>query len=464
MKLPSGLPSPWKTKTVEWMNYLPLKERKEAMVRAGYNTFLLESDEVFIDLLTDSGTSAMSDYQWAGEMYGDEAYAGSRNFRNMAAAMAEVYGFPYLVPTHQGRGAEHIASMIYIKDLKRGPYVLSNMYFTTSRVHAELQGGTWIDVIVPEAHDPESRGPFKGNIDTEKLAKTIEELTSVEIGFVRIEANCNMAGGQPFSMKNLKEVRAITKKYGIPLLMDATRALENAYFIKMRENGYGDRTVRDILKEMMSYVDTIIVSSKKDNLVNIGGFLATRDSDVLERGRVFVVVYEGLHTYGGLAGRDMEAIARGMEEMVRSDLHIESRVLQVERFGGLLRDAGVPIVEPIGGHAVYLDAKRFLPHIPQEQYTAQALSCAIYKASGVRSMERGIVSAGRDPKTKKEHKPALELVRLTVPRRVYSDEHLAYAAKHIIELYHNRESIRGLRMVYEPEKLRFFQARFEPII
>lgn len=463
MKLPSGLPSPWKIKTVEWMNYLPPEERKKAIVRAGYNTFLLESDEVYIDLLTDSGTSAMSDYQWAGEMYGDEAYAGSRNFRNMAHAIEEVYGFPYVIPTHQGRGAEHLASIIYIKEMKRGSYVLSNMYFTTSRAHAELQGGTWIDVIVSEAHNPESQHPFKGNIDTEKLIKTIEKVTSAEIGFVRIEANCNMAGGQPFSMENLKDVRAITKKYSIPLLMDATRALENAYFIKMREGGCRDKSVRDILKEMMSYADTIVVSSKKDNLVNIGGFLATRNADVLERGRELVVVYEGLHTYGGLAGRDMEAIARGIEEMVRSDLHVESRVLQVERFGGLLRDAGVPIVEPIGGHAVYLDAKRFLPHVPQERYTAQALSCAIYEASGVRSMERGIVSAGRDPKTKKEHKPNLELVRLTVPRRVYSDEHLAYVAKHVIQLYRKRESVRGLRMVYEPEKLRFFQARFEPL-
>lgn len=459
----SHMPPPWKIKMIERINLLSFEERKEAMERAGYNTFLLESDEVFIDLLTDSGTSAMSDWQWSGLMYGDEAYAGSRNFKNFKRAVEHVYGFPYFIPTHQGRGAEHLAALVYIKKLKRGPYVLSNMYFTTSRVHAELQGGTWIDVIVPEAHDPQAELPFKGNIDIEKLTVHIEKITSVEIGFIRIEANCNMAGGQPFSMGNLKEVSAIAKRHRIPLLMDATRALENAYFIKIREDGYRTVSVRDILKEMMSYVDTIIVSSKKDNLVNIGGFLATKDPSVLERGLGVVVIYEGLSTYGGLAGRDMEAIARGIEEMVDGEAHIETRVKQVERFGNILRDASIPIVLPIGGHGVYLDAKRFVPHIPQEQYSAQALAAAIYEVSGVRSMERGIVSAGRDPKTKKEHKPNLELVRLTIPRRVYTDEHLTYAARHIIELYQNRDSIRGLRMVYEPEELRFFLSRFEKV-
>lgn len=452
---------------VRRIHLIPPLERKKAIQEAGYNTFLLRSKDVFIDLLTDSGTSAMSDYQWAGLILGDEAYAGSENFYNLEDAIKEIYGMPYFIPTHQGRGAEHIASIIYLQHFKNGPYVFSNMYFTTSRAHAELQGGIWIDVIIPEAHDPQSEHPFKGNVDTEKLLKQIHEVGHTNAAFVRMEANCNMAGGQPFSMENLKTVRDITKKFGIPLLIDATRALENAYFIKKREKGYSVKPIREILKEMMSYADTIVVSSKKDNLVNIGGFLATRDERFVKGVRTIekcmeeCATYEGLHTYGGLAGRDMEALARGIYEMVQDEKYIEHRIQQVEYFGQLLLEQNVPIALPIGGHAVYLDAKRFFPHIPQTQYTAQALAAAIYEECGVRSMERGIVSAGRDPLTKKEHFPKLELVRLAIPRRVYVDSHLVFAATHIGNLFQKRDVIRGLRMVYEPEKLRFFQARFE---
>lgn len=454
------LPPPWKIKMVEPIRLLAEDERRQAMKAAGFNTFLLDSKDVYIDLLTDSGTSAMSDYQWAGIMLGDEAYAGSRNFYNLTEAVKDVYGMPLLVPTHQGRGAEHLVSRVLVKP---GQYVASNMYFTTSRVHVEETGGIWKDVIVEEAHDPQSEFPFKGNIDTEKLSRFIQEKGKDAIAFLRIEANCNMAGGQPFSMENVKAVFSLAKEHGIHVVMDATRALENAYFIKIRDSAFKNTPIRDILKEMMKYVDTIIVSSKKDNLVNIGGFLATRDNRLFEETRNLVVTYEGLHTYGGMSGRDMEALARGIREMVSDDRHAEHRVRQVERFGMLLHAAGVPIVVPIGGHAVYLDAKRFLPHIPQNQYPAQALTAAIYEKTGVRSMERGIVSAGRDPKTGEEHKPNLELVRLTIPRRVYTDDHLAFAANGIIELFKKKDDIAGLRMVYEPTQLRFFQARFEPL-
>lgn len=459
MKKVNMIPPPWKIKMVERVNLISKKERERAIKKAGYNTFLLDSCDVFIDLLTDSGTSAMSDYQWGGLMQGDEAYAGSKNFHNLQKAVKNVYGFSYIVPTHQGRGAEHIMARILTK---KGQYVPSNMYFTTSKEHVELEGGIWIDVIVRQAHNPQSRYLFKGNIDIDKLEKFIKKVGPKQIAFVRTEANCNMAGGQPFSMRNLKALRRITQKYKIHFVMDATRALENAYFVKIREQGFKAKSVKQILKQMMALVDSITVSSKKDNLVNIGGFLATKSRSVFEKARNLVVVYEGLHTYGGMAGRDMEALARGIREMVDSDSHVMQRVQQVEYFGNLLYRADVPIVVPIGSHAVYLNAKRFLPHISQKHYPAQALAAAVYVACGVRSMERGIVSAGRDPKTGKEHVPKLELVRLTIPRRVYTNDHLSYAAQGIVDLYKKRKTIKGLKMVYEPKQLRFFQARFLP--
>jgi len=458
MKNFENIPPPWKIKMVELVNLIPREARERAMKKAGYNTFLLDSKDVYIDLLTDSGTSAMSDTQWGGLMQGDEAYAGSKNFYNLERAVKNVYGFPYIIPTHQGRGAEHIMARILTCE---GQYVPSNMYFTTSRQHVELEGGIWKDLIVLEAHNPKSTHQFKGNIDTEKLKKFIKKVGPGQIAFVRIETNCNMAGGQPVSMSNMRELRKITARYNIPLVMDATRALENAYFIKIRERGWRNKSVKEILKAMMDLADSITVSSKKDNLVNIGGFIATRNKDVFEEARNLVVIYEGLHTYGGLAGRDMEALARGIEEMVQDDRHVEQRVRQVEYFGNLLHDAGVPIVLPIGGHAVYLDTKRFLQHIPQIQYPAQALAAAIYEESGVRSMERGIVSTGRDPATGEERPPKLELVRLTIPRRVYTNDHLSFAAERIINLYKKRKKIKGLKMTFEPKQLRFFQAKFK---
>ncbi len=450
---------PFKIKVVEPIKMTSKKEREKAAKEAGYNTFLLKSEDVYIDLLTDSGTNAMSDYQWAGMMLGDEAYAGSRNFYHLESKVAEYYGMPYFVPTHQGRAAEHIISKILIK---QGDYVPGNMYFTTTRLHQELSGATFVDVIIDEAHDPEIEHPFKGNIDLKKLDKLVKEVGASKIAYISMAGPVNMAGGQPFSMKNLQEVFEFAKKHKIRLWMDATRAVENAYFIKLREKGYLKKTIREILFEMMEYFEGIWVSAKKDLMVNIGGILATKDKHVYEEASNMVVVYEGLHTYGGLAGRDMEAMARGIEEMVEFDT-IRARIGQVEYFGQKLEEYGIPIVKPIGGHAVFLNAKKFLPHIVQDNFPAQTLATEIYIDSGVRSMERGIVSAGRDPKTGNHHYPKLELVRLTMPRRVYTQAHIDVAVESIAEVFENRNSIKGLRMVYEPKYLRFFQARFEKL-
>ena len=436
------------------------REERETFIRdAGYNTFLLRSEDVYIDLLTDSGTSAMSDYQWAGLMLGDEAYAGSRNFYNLETAVREHYGYRHIIPTHQGRGAEHLISRILIKP---GDFVPGNMYFTTTRLHQELAGGTFVDVIIDEAHDPSNIHPFKGNVDLAKLEAVVREVGASRIPYVSVAATVNMAGGQPISLANLLEVRAFCDQHGLRLILDATRAVENAYFIQQRERGQSGKPVKDILKDFCSYTDGCTMSGKKDALVNIGGWLAMNDDHLAEEARNLVVVYEGLQTYGGMAGRDMEAMARGIEESVQDD-HIRARVGQVEYLGKKLEDAGVPIVKPVGGHAVYLDASTFLPHIPQDEFPAQRLAAELYLESGVRSMERGIVSAGRDPATGDHRRPRLELVRLALPRRVYTQAHMDVTAETAWAVYARRNEIQGLRMVYEPKYLRFFQARFEPL-
>ncbi len=450
---------PFKIKMVEPIRMTSRDERERTIVEAGYNTFLLKSEDVYIDLLTDSGTSAMSDYQWAGMMLGDEAYAGSRNFYHLEEAVRKYYGYKYVTPTHQGRGAEHILSQITIKP---GDYVPGNMYFTTTRLHQELAGGVFEDVIIDEAHDPTSANLFKGNVDLDKLESLIKRVGPDHIPYVSVAATVNMAGGQPISLANLRAVRELTNRYGIRVILDAARAVENAYFIQQREAGYEHTPVATILRDMCSYTDGCTMSAKKDPLVNIGGFLALNDSELFEEARNLVVVYEGLHTYGGLAGRDMEAMARGIEESVNDD-HIRARVGQVEYLGAQLLAADVPIVTPIGGHAVYLDAQRFYPQIEQDEFPAQMLAAQLYLDSGVRSMERGIVSAGRDPETGEHHYPKLELVRLAIPRRVYTQAHMDVVAESVTEVYRQRRSARGLRMTFEPKYLRFFQARFEPL-
>jgi tyrosine phenol-lyase len=450
---------PWKIKVVERLRLLPPALRQEALRDAGYNTFLLRSEDVYIDLLTDSGNSAMSDHQWAGMMLGDEAYAGSQNFYHLEEAVRRYYGYPFLIPTHQGRGAENILSKLLIRP---GHVVPGNMYFTTTRLHQELAGGQFVDVIVPEAHDPAAKHPFKGNVHLETLERVIAEYGAERIPYVCIGATVNMAGGQPISMANLKAVREITERHGIPLMLDATRAIENAYFIQQREEGHSGRTIASILLEMCSHSDGCTMSGKKDSLVNIGGWLALRDPKLYEEASNLVVVYEGLHTYGGLAGRDMEAMARGIEESVQEE-HIQARVGQVEYLGRRLERMGIPIVQPVGGHAVYLDARTFYPHLVQDQFPAQALAAELYAESGVRAMERGIVSAGRDQSTGGHHFPKLELVRLTIPRRVYTQAHMDVIADAVAAVYDSRHRVRGLRMIYEPQYLRFFQARFEPL-
>lgn len=430
------------------------ERRARAIVEAGHNTFLLRSEDVFVDLLTDSGTSALSQEQRAAMEIGDEAYAGSRSYFRLEEAMRDLYGYRHLIPTHQGRGAEHLLSRVLVGP---GRVVPSNLYFTTSREHVTLAGGEWVDVAVPEASEPESRYPFKGNIDTALLEQVLSESAPGTVAFVRQEACLNMAGGQPFSLENLRAVRDLTLRYEVPLILDATRLAENALFVKERERGQADRELPDLIRELAGLSDGAVFSSKKDHFVPIGGMLCLNDDDLAQRVRELLVVYEGFLHYGGMAGHDMEALAQGIRES--GDERIVSAYVAQARFlGGLLEELDVPIVEPVGAHAVFVDAKRFLPHVPQEQFPAQSLAAALYLAGGVRTMERGIVSGQHGD----EPYDGLELVRLTLPRRVYGQEHLEYVARVVAAVLARRDDMPGLRMTYEPEFLRFFQARFEP--
>ncbi len=449
---------PYRIKMVELLKMTTRQQRIKAIKEAGYNTFLLRSADVYIDLLTDSGTNAMSDRQWSAMMVGDEAYAGSSSYYKLEAVIKEFYGYKYIIPTHQGRGAENILSQVLIK---KGDIIPGNMYFTTTRLHQELAGGIFKDIIIDEAHDPFNEHPFKGNIDLSKLEALIKKFGAKKIPYVSIATNVNMAGGQPISIKNLKDVRTLTKKNGIRIIHDMTRVAENAYFIQQREKGYATKSVKQIVKEICSLTDGATMSAKKDALVNIGGFMATNEWDVFEEARNLVVVYEGLHTYGGLAGRDMEAIAVGIGESV-DDSHQQARIGQVEYLGQKMESYGLPIVKPIGGHGIFLDARTFLPHLTQDEYPAQSLAAEIYIDSGVRTMERGIVSAGRAANGK-NHYPKLELVRFTIPRRVYTQAHMDVIAESAAVVYENRKSIKGMKMVYEPKYLRFFQAKFDKL-
>jgi tyrosine phenol-lyase len=421
---------PYKMKMVELLKMTTKQERVKAIKEAGFNTFLLKSEDVYIDLLTDSGTNSMSDRQWGAFMTGDEAYAGSKSFYKMEAAIMKYYGYKYVIPTHQGRAAENILSKILIK---KGDIVPGNMYFTTTRLHQELAGGTFTDIIIDEAHDPLSEHQFKGNVDFSKLDKVVKKYGSKKIAYISIATNVNLAGGQPVSMANLKELRAYTKKHKIRIIHDMTRVAENAYSIKQ------------IVLEICSLTDGATMSAKKDALVNIGGFLATNEWNVYEEARNLVVVYEGLHTYGGLAGRDMEAIALGIEESL-DDNHQHARVGQVEYLGHKMMEYNIPIVQPIGGHGIFVDAKAFLPHLTQDQFPAQTLAAEMYIDSGVRTMERGIVSAGRKANGDNYY-PKLELVRFTIPRRVYTQAHMDVIAESAAAVYDRRKSIKGLRII-----------------
>lgn len=450
---------PYRIKMVEPLKVTTREYRLQKIKEAGWNTFLLHSDDIYIDLLTDSGTNAMSDNQWAGMMIGDEAYAGSRSFYKLEEVCRKYYGYNYVVPTHQGRGAENLLSKCMIKP---GQYVAGNMYFTTTRQHQEIAGATFVDVIIDEAHKSQSDHPFKGNIDLVKFENLIKEKGAEKIAYITVGAPVNMAGGQPVSMENMKALSELAHKNGIKVVLDATRNIENAYFIQQREKGYENKSVEEINREFCSYSDAATVSAKKDLIVNIGGMAMCNDEDLYDELRSLVVVYEGMPTYGGLAGRDMEAMARGLEEAIQDET-IASRIKQVEYFGNLLLEAGIPIVTPIGGHGIFIDAKKFYPHVPQDQFPAQKLAGDIYVECGLRAMERGIVSAGRNKDTGDHYYPELELVRLTIPRRVYTQSHFDLVAYELAKMYENRHNARGLKMVYEPKFLRFFQARFEEL-
>lgn len=454
MKYPA---EPFRIKSVETVSMISRDERIQKMQEAGYNTFLLNSKDIYIDLLTDSGTNAMSDKQWAGMMVGDEAYAGSENFYHLERTVQELFGFKHIVPTHQGRGAENLLSQLAIKP---GQYVAGNMYFTTTRYHQEKNGASFVDIVRDEAHDAGLNIAFKGNIDLKKLQKLIDEKGAENIAYVCLAVTVNLAGGQPVSMANMRAVRELTKAHGIKVFYDATRCVENAYFIKEQEKGFENSKIRDIVHEMFSYADGCTMSGKKDCLVNIGGFLCMNDDEMFSAAKELVVVYEGMPSYGGLAGRDMEAMAIGLRESMQFE-YIEHRVKQVRYLGDKLKAAGVPMIEPAGGHAIFLDARRFCEHLTQDEFPAQSLAASIYMETGVRSMERGIISAGRNKATGDHHRPKLETVRLTVPRRVYTYAHMDVVADGIINLYQHKEDIRGLKFIYEPKQLRFFTARFE---
>jgi len=450
---------PYKIAIFEPLKITDKAYRKKAMEEAGYNTFLLDSEDVYIDLLTDSGTSSMSCFQWEGMTDSVDTPYSSKHYLNLVSEFSDILGFDHIIPTHQGRAAEHIMSQTMIKP---GQIVPGNMYFTTTKLHQEMAGGIFKDVIVDEAHDPENTHPWKGNIDISKLKREIDRAGPENVAYISFEMSVNMAGGQPFSMQNVKELSRLCQKHGIPIMFDATRCVENAFMIKQKDPEYAEKAVREILREMLSYGDGCTISCKKDFLVNMGGILACNSEELAIEFQRMLRIWEGDISNGGLDPKDIEALYRGLLDSL-DDHYIEMRIEQTQEFGRKLLEAGIPIVVPPGSHAIFIDAKRFFPHIDQDEYPAQALSGAIYIETGVRTMERGNVSKGRNPKTGENYRPALELVRCTIPRRVYTNSHMDYVVDGIKRLYEIRDRISGLRFIYEPKVLRFFQGKFEPL-
>jgi tryptophanase len=435
------------------------EEREQAIREAGLNIFAVPADTIYVDLLTDSGTSAMSDQQWAGLMTGDESYAGSRNFFHFQAAVRDIFGYEHVIPTHQGRVAENL---LFSTILKAGQVVPSNIHFDTTRANIEHQGAEAADLVIDEGLDPYALHPFKGNLDPAKLDKLLTQRGIAQVPLVMITVTNNSGGGQPVSMANVRAVRQVCLTHKVPLFFDACRFAENCYFVQQRENGYANKSVTEIAKEMFALGDGCTMSAKKDGLVNIGGFLALNDAEWAQRLTNLLILIEGFPTYGGLAGRDLEAIARGLYEVLNED-YLAYRIGQVAHLGELLQQAGVPIVVPVGGHAVYIDARRFLDHVPQSQFPGQALVVALYREFGIRAVEVGSLMFGHKDAAGRDVFPQLDLVRLAVPRRVYTTEHMRYVADSVIRLHREREKLRGLKLTYEAAVLRHFTARLEEI-
>jgi tyrosine phenol-lyase len=451
---------PFKIKVVEPLKMSTREERARLIREVGFNVFNLPAESILIDLLTDSGTSAMSDNQWAGLALGDESYAGSRNYYRLEETVRDIFGYRHIIPTHQGRMAENL---LFAVTVKPGDLVPNNTHFDTTRANVEHRGGHAVDLIVPEGLDPSGDSPFKGNMDTERLERLIREKGRERVPLVMLTITNNSAGGQPVSLENVRATRRVCDRHDIPLFFDACRFAENCFFIKEREPGQEERSVREIARELFSFGDGCTMSAKKDGLVNIGGFLAFDSDEWAQRATNLLTLIEGFRTYGGLAGRDLEAMSRGFLEVLDED-YLRFRINQVRSLGADIEAAGIPIVRPVGGHAVYVNAKEFLPHIPPERFPGQALVVALYIEAGVRAVEIGsLMFAHRDPETGETVHPELELVRLAIPRRVYTSMHMKYVAEALASIHRNRDRIRGLRIVEEPPYLRHFTARLEEV-
>ncbi len=450
----------YKIKMVEPIRKSTREEREKWIKEAKYNIFNLSSDKVYIDLLTDSGTGAMSHFQWSELMKGDESYAGSLSYYKLKDAIKDILGFDYFLPTHQGRAAENVLFSVLVKE---GDVVPGNAHFDTTKGHIEFRKAEAIDCTIDEAYDTDLYHPFKGNVDLGKLENVFKKYPKEKIPFVVITVTCNTSGGQPVSIENMKAVYELSHKYGVPVLYDSARFAENAYFIKQREEKYKDWSIKDIVAEMYKYADMMTMSSKKDAIVNIGGFIAMKDKELFDKAKMFNIMFEGFITYGGLAGRDMAALAQGLYEGIEYD-YLDTRIKQTEYLGTRLIDFGIPIQKPIGGHAIFVDAKKFLPNVPREQYVAQTLTVELYLEAGVRGVEIGTLLADRDPVTKQDRYPKLEFMRLAIPRRVYTNNHMDVVAVALKNIYDRRDNIKtGYRIVKEAPILRHFSVELEKI-